>query len=767
MSMNRKRIGIYGVQEETIRLVRLLAKSPESEVVRCFDPDRDAALARAKRLGSDFSDLIEPMLTDDLESFLGADRLDAVVEAGPLEPLVVLCPDAVDPSVQVVSPLTARLLWRHGATPADRKTELLQALAEVVESVEFTIDSDELFMRMLEIAVGITGAEGGSLMLLDPESRELRIGVAIGIERELWPKIRVPLGEGIAGQVAATAEPLLLRGQADDRAFQLQRERQDVKSALCVPMLQDGRVLGVLNLHHSDRSNAFCDEDVEFLQQLAGLDAKIIHRAQEHATLRRRAAHYEAVTQVRSVLGESSPLPDRLQNVCKLVADRMGNGIVNIYLCDPASASDELLLTATSLAGGGFGGEYRIVKGHGVDGSAAQSEQPIFLHDEHGGVAYAAIPLVMDQQLLGVLATQAGSTPPTEKSTEEGLLEVAEALAEGVASSHREANMQARATRLNAISETGMRLLASVDLDEIARLATSSLAMILDADHAVMRLQDEETQRYRISAYFGTADEALQPRLFQLDRLTCVETIKRRTSFLTRDIADVPSLAEFADDFTSSIASPLKIEGDIVGTIAIYDKVAIDRFFVGRFNDEDVQIFSKFIGYVERALTNARLHAARAESSSHDPDTGLPNERYLDTRIREEIARAEGRSSSFALVSCCIENWDEILERTNPAHSHHVLIATVNALRSTLRDFDVLARTGEDKFAILMPEPGLDPDSRVANLTHAVADKVCRDETLNELVGVSLAFGHAVHPANGADAAALRQYASEPRIRMV
>jgi diguanylate cyclase (GGDEF)-like protein len=255
--------------------------------------------------------------------------------------------------------------------------------------------------------------------------------------------------------------------------------------------------------------------------------------------------------------------------------------------------------------------------------------------------------------------------------------------------------------------------------------------------------------------------------LFQLDRQTCVETINRRTCFLAREIADIPRLAEFANDFTSLIASPLKIEGNVVGTVAIYDKVAIDRFFVGRFNDEDVQIFGRFISYVERALSNARLHAANAESSNHDADTGLPNQRYLETRIHEEIARAQGRDSALALVSCCIENWEEILEHTNPAHAHHVLISTANALRSTLRDFDVLARTGEDRFMILLPEPGLDPGSRVAKLTRAVADKVCRDETLNELCRVCLAFGHAVHPADGVDAATLEQHASEPRIRMV
>ena len=71
------------------------------------------------------------------------------------------------------------------------------------EEDRLTIDAAALFPRLLETAVGVTGAEGGSLMLLDEATRELRVRVATDVEQELWPKIRVPLGEGIAGRVAA------------------------------------------------------------------------------------------------------------------------------------------------------------------------------------------------------------------------------------------------------------------------------------------------------------------------------------------------------------------------------------------------------------------------------------------------------------------------------------------------------------------------------------------------------------------------------------
>ena len=247
----RRRVGIWGASDESLRLLRLLLANPGVEVPRIYDADIPAALERARSLGSSLSNHIAPLLVDDIAAFFGEQEFDAIVDAtGTAAPHVRARPQ---PGPQIVTPLTARLLWGYGVAPRDRKAELLQALHEVVESVELTIETDELFERMLEIAVGVTGAEGGSLMLLDPESHALRIRVARGVEPELWPKIRVALGQGISGKVAAEGRPIHLRGRADRQSYDLMRERVDVESALCVPLIHAGKVLGVLNVHHSTR----------------------------------------------------------------------------------------------------------------------------------------------------------------------------------------------------------------------------------------------------------------------------------------------------------------------------------------------------------------------------------------------------------------------------------------------------------------------------------------------------------------------------------
>ena len=758
----RRRLGIWGASEESLRLLRLLTGNPDIEVNRIYDADVSAALERARRLGEDLAHQIAPILVDDIAAFFAEQDFDAIVDSD--GDFASHAPGGTRAPLQVVTPLTARLLWGYGIAARDRKAELLQALHEVVESVDLTIEADELFERMLEIAVGVTGAEGGSLMLLDSDAQVLRMRVARGVEPELWPKIRVSLGQGISGRVAAEGRPIHLRGRADRRSYDLMRERVDVESALCVPLIHAGQVLGVLNVHHATRADVFSDEDLSFMEQLAKLDAQIIARAQEHESLRTQAARYDAIREVQKILRGPALLSDRLEEFCRFMADRAGQGIAHLYLKE---ADGSLRMAATSLTGGGFGGEYRLEPGAGVDGEAVRLQRTTLLHHEDGRLGYAALPLLAGTQLVGLLSVQAGRQAEQSKRTPENWQEIAAAAAETIARTDREARLATRAERINAINETSIRMLSCSEPNEVARLATSSAAMILEADHAILRLQDPTTRRYSIRSYFGAAEGSAQESLFKLDKAVTVDAIRRRAPHLIQDASLDPNLSELSDEMRSVLTAPIKRSGEVIGTVSIYDKVALDRFFASRFDDEDLQVFGRFIAYVERALDHALSHRENQQHRNFDEETGLPNLSYLEKRLQEEVSRAAGRENALALCVCRLENRDELIAEAGAAHMSRVINCLAESMHTHLRDFDVLARIDKDEFAVLMPEPGRTPGERVFELARAVADAVSKDEALNQPVRVGLAFGYGVHPADGTDKSALLDHARKPRIRMV
>ncbi len=762
--MNRRRVALHGATDEALALLPLLSANATLELAFIFDDDADAARARLAARGTDSARLAS-CVTSDPAIYDRERDLHAVIDASANASFVSRFPAVVARGVQIVTPLTARLLFGYGVTARDRKAELLQALHEIVESVDLTVDIDELLARMLEIAIGVTGAERGSLMLLEPGGRELAVRVAVGLEPELWPKVRVALGEGIAGRVAADARAVWLRGKADPQVYRIVRERVDVESALCAPLIHEGRILGVLNLDHRSRADAFAPGDLEFIEQLARLDAAILARAEEQSALRSQARRYAAVREVQAVLGGRAPLAERLGSLCRLLAERSGDGIASIWLAERDGSG--LRLAATSLAGGGLGGEYRITPGEGIDGAVAADRRPVFLHRGPGLLAYAALPLVAGDALVGILTLQPGRNAPRGAGAEETLLEIAAAACDEIHQSEREARMTTAATKISALHESGLRMIGCRDPAEVGRLATAAAALVLEADHAVLRLRDDTTGRFVIRSYHGPAEGREQERLFRLDRVVSLDALKRRGIVSSTDLAANSELRDLAGGIRSMLAAPLRREGRPIGTLSLYDRVSGERFYPEAFDDDDATLFAKLVAMVERALANALHHALSRQHRSFDEETGLPNAAYLERRIDEEIARAGGRAGAFAVVVCGIEGLGDLVREGAPGLAGRVIQRLAESLRGRLRDFDVVARLDDESFGVLLPEPGPNVDDHVATLARHVAEDVRKDERLAELVRVALRFGHAVHGAGTDRRDALLARAKEPRIRTV
>jgi len=424
-------------------------------------------------------------------------------------------------------------------------------------------------------------------------------------------------------------------------------------------------------------------------------------------------------------------------------------------------------MMATSLEGGNLGGEYRVGLNEGIDGTVASTHEPSFLHASDGSFAYAALPLLMGEQFAGVLTVQAGPEAQDGRGVRDTLLEIAAAAAEGIIVSRREAHSATRATKASAINEAGIRMISATNPAEVLRLGTSGAAMVLEADHAILRLQDADTGRYVIRSYFGSADGRQQEKLFRLDKTVSVDVIKSRETLLVREIDGDPRLRSYEGDVRSLIASPLKREDRVVGTLSIYDKVSADRFYTSNFTDEDQAQFNQFVSYLERSVTNALFYAHAMQFRNLDEETGLPNQTYLEKRIHEEIIRSGSATEPIAVAMCRIENLAEIEERTNAARARKVVQRTVDALRAHLRDFDVLARNARNEFSVLLPNPGPAAGDRVFSLARAVADDVSKDDSLNQTVRVALSFGYALFPEEGENRESLVERAGVARIRMV
>lgn len=769
-----RRIAVYGATDEALQLLPLLTSHPDLEVSAVFDPDAAVHRRRLALQDPALAAALQRLLTDDASALRDDPRLDAVVDAGIAPAFAGAFAPLIARGVEALSPQQARLRWAAPPPASDAKQALLSALGEIAATFELAAAPDSLFARLLEVAIAATGAAGGSLLLREPDTETLRVRAAVGLEPELWPKVRVRLGEGVAGRVWAERRAVVVRGRANPERFEIARERFDVASSLCVPLTHAGTAIGVLSLHHPTHADLFTEDDLEFGDELGAIVAGIAARAADASALRRRALRAEVAIEVSRILGEHAPFEMRLAALCRHAASCVGRGVATLWWNDAADApraTDEppLRLAASSLAGGALGAAARLAPGEGIDGRAARDREPAFLFSE-GRLDYAALPLTARSKLLGVLCVQSGRDAQGHGDAELALSEIATAASALLDRELRAERAEARATRGDAVHEASLRLIAERDPATIAEIAASAAALILDAEQVIVRTLDPQRRSFPVRCHVGATSGTPDDALAQLDRRVAREALRRRTVLGSNDLAEE---GREDDELPELLVAPLSAGGHALGTLAAYDK----RAPAGpRFDALDREMLLRLAAIAARALANALPTATRAAAAS---GSLLPFERFAE-RIDDEVARANAATTetpAFALVTCRIENWDEL-----PADLAARIASSVEtAFVAQLRRYDVVTRTAPGALCALLPAPGGAASEHIARLARAVGEAVAKRHEGDERV--ALGFGYALHSGDAASVfgdpgeprpdgveatrADLLARAAEPRIRML
>ena len=173
----------------------------------------------------------------------------------------------------------------------DRLARELTGLYQVSEAISSAVGRDELLNMVLRMALIQTGATCGSILLKDDTGHYLRIVTAVGLDPEIVRSVRVKVGEGIAGKVAAEGKPVLVSNiDEHPELSKLARNYRD-QAFMSVPLEYDERVLsipvkgsrsrviGVLNVHRKGTGGNFSENDLRLLCILASQAAVSIENA--------------------------------------------------------------------------------------------------------------------------------------------------------------------------------------------------------------------------------------------------------------------------------------------------------------------------------------------------------------------------------------------------------------------------------------------------------------------------------------------------------
>src|SRR5690349_10464862 len=151
-----------------------------------------------------------------------------------------------------------------------QKTRTLYLIDRVLTLDATTDDPREMVNGLLTLVGDDMGAQRCSLLLVSPEEQLLYLAAARGIAPNVPMGHRIRLGEGVAGKVAATRQPLLVQDVDEAKNHPLLRDEHfTTGSFISFPLVYHGALVGVVNLTNRAMHGIFVEEDIERVRLLA------------------------------------------------------------------------------------------------------------------------------------------------------------------------------------------------------------------------------------------------------------------------------------------------------------------------------------------------------------------------------------------------------------------------------------------------------------------------------------------------------------------
>jgi signal transduction histidine kinase len=447
----------------------------------------------------------------------------------------------------------------------------LQRLQALTDAALGHLELEELLGALLERTKALLEVDTCAILLLDDDTNELIARAAVGIEEEVRRGVRIPVGQGFAGRVAADRRPVFLPDVDHADVLNPILREKGIKSLLGVPLIVQGDVVGVLHVG-SLSHRVFDQHDGELLQLAADRAAVAIEHArvfEAERAARHRLERLQVVTDV--ALGHLA-LDDLLAVVLPRVRSVLAADTCAVLLLDENRA--ELVARAAVGIEEEVEQGVRIPLGRGFAGRVAASAKPIVLDDvdsadvfnpilrEKGIKSLLGVPLLVQSRAIGVLHV---GTLIHRTFTKEDV-ELLHLVADRVAIAIERARLHEELLRLDELRANFIAI-ASHELRTPAAAVYGSLATL------VKRAELEEDIRDQLLVNAYTQSERLARLLDQLLDLSRLDSHQIRIS--PKPIVLHTVLERIADEAVPT-GTPLRL--DVADDLAVVaDPLALDR----------------------------------------------------------------------------------------------------------------------------------------------------------------------------------------------
>jgi GAF domain-containing protein/anti-sigma regulatory factor (Ser/Thr protein kinase) len=478
----------------------------------------------------------------------------------------------------------------HGDASATR----LRQLAAISEAALAHLDFEDLVEELLSRVTEILGADTAAVLLRDRETEELVARAARGLEEEVEAEVRIPIGRGFAGRIAAEQLAIIIDDVDHADILNPILREKGLRALLGVPLVVQGEVIGVMHVGRL-RMPGFEPDDAELLQAAGDRIALAIDHARVYGEVVAARHEAEAVaddlrrleTITEAALAHMS-LDDLLEALLERLRDLIGTDTVAVMLVDDDTG--ELVARAGLGLDRWLTENPRIPLGEGFSGRIASEARSDVLEDvqaQPGATAFASsgigsllgAPLVVEGRTIGVLTVGTWEPRPfagrdvalLERAADRMALAIAHArLYDAEREARTEAELAAeRIRRIESITEVALHHIA-LDEDVVERLLSRVLT-VLDADTAALSISETAKQSVVARAPDGTAERIERDVELPPGGGFAGLVAERGEPVAVTDVESIDIVSPLLREslITSLLGVPLTVGGKVLGTLHI------------------------------------------------------------------------------------------------------------------------------------------------------------------------------------------------------
>ena len=196
--------------------------------------------------------------------------------------------------------------------PPPGTEDRLRVIRSVTDAALSRLGADDFLTALLDRLKAILDADTAAVLLLDNSGSQLIATAASGLEEEVSQGVRIPVGAGFAGRIAAERRPVILDHVDHSNVLNPILLDKGIQSLVGVPLLVNGAVIGVLHIG-TVHDRVFTADDAALLQLAADRAALAV---QSLRALEDRAA---VAALQRSLLPSALPAVDGVEVAARYV----------------------------------------------------------------------------------------------------------------------------------------------------------------------------------------------------------------------------------------------------------------------------------------------------------------------------------------------------------------------------------------------------------------------------------------------------------------